>query len=95
MDATGDAAAVLALEPDCVVHTAMADHRLPEALADLERILRAGANVVSSGPVFLQYPEGVVPAEMTDPLRRGAAARACRCGSTASTPVSPTTGSRS
>ena len=47
----------------------MADHRLPEALADLEKILRAGANVVSSGPVFLQYPEGVVPAEMTDPLR--------------------------
>ena len=33
--ATGDAAEVLALRPDCVVHTAMADHRLPEALADL------------------------------------------------------------
>ncbi len=70
--ATDDAEAVLALEPDCVVHTAMADNRLPEALADLEKILRAGANVVSSGPVFLQYPEGVVPAEMTDPLRDAA-----------------------
>ncbi len=70
--ATDDADALFALRPDCVVHTAMADNRLPEALADLERILRAGANVVSSGPVFLQYPEGVVPAEMTDPLRAAA-----------------------
>jgi 2,4-diaminopentanoate dehydrogenase len=70
--ATGDAQELFALEPDCVVHTAMADHRIPEALADLERILRAGANVVSSGPVFLQYPDGVVPASMTDPLREAA-----------------------
>jgi 4-hydroxy-tetrahydrodipicolinate reductase len=30
--------------------------------------------VVSSGPVFLQYPEGVVPAAMTDPLRHAAEA---------------------
>src|ERR1700690_1212551 len=34
--------ALFALPPDCFVHTAMADHRLPEALADLEKILRAG-----------------------------------------------------
>jgi 4-hydroxy-tetrahydrodipicolinate reductase len=47
----------------------MADHRLPEALADLERILRSGTNVVSSGPVFLQYPKGVVPDAMVEPLR--------------------------
>jgi hypothetical protein len=70
--ATDDVDALFALRPDCVVHTAMADHRIPEALADLEKILRAGINVVSSGPVFLQYPEGVVPAEMTDPLRDAA-----------------------
>ncbi|HVA04385.1 MAG TPA: hypothetical protein VMU64_11655 [Acidimicrobiales bacterium] len=70
--ATDDADALFALAPDCVVHTAMADHRLPEALADLERILRSGTNVVSSGPVFLQYPEGVVSPEMTDPLRHAA-----------------------
>ena len=44
-------------EPDCIVHTAMADDRLGEAVADLERFLAAGINVVSSGPVFLQYPE--------------------------------------
>jgi 4-hydroxy-tetrahydrodipicolinate reductase len=54
--ATNDAAALLALEPDCILHTAMADDRLFEAIADLERFLRAGCNVVSSGPVFLQYP---------------------------------------
>src|SRR5512136_1282132 len=46
--ATDDADALLALRPDCVVHTAMADDRIFEALADLERLLASGANVVSS-----------------------------------------------
>ena len=54
---TSDVDALLALRPDCIVHTAMADDRLGEAVADLERFLAAGINVVSSGPVFLQYPE--------------------------------------
>jgi 2,4-diaminopentanoate dehydrogenase len=54
--ATSDTDALLALRPDCIVHTAMADDRLGEALADLERFLSAGINVVSSGPVFLQFP---------------------------------------
>ncbi|HEU5006251.1 MAG TPA: hypothetical protein VFT67_04710 [Jatrophihabitantaceae bacterium] len=71
--ATDDADALLALEPDCIVHAAMADNRLPEAIADLQRFLEAGINVVSSGPVFLQYPEGTVPAEVTDPIRAAAA----------------------
>jgi 4-hydroxy-tetrahydrodipicolinate reductase len=71
--ATNDADALLALEPDCIVHAAMADNRLPEAIADLQRFLEAGINVVSSGPVFLQYPEGTVPAEVTDPIRAAAA----------------------
>jgi 2,4-diaminopentanoate dehydrogenase len=53
---SNDVGALLALEPDCIVHTAMADDRMGEALADLERFLAAGINVVSSGPVFLQYP---------------------------------------
>jgi 4-hydroxy-tetrahydrodipicolinate reductase len=72
--ATDDAEALLALEPDCIVHTAMADHRLHEAIADLARFLRAGVNVVSSGPVFLQFPEGVVGPELVQPLRDAAAA---------------------
>ncbi len=58
--ATNDVEAIIALEPDCVVNTAMADDRLFEAMADLERLLRAGINVVASGPVFLQFPAGPV-----------------------------------
>lgn len=73
IEATQDADTLLALEPDCIVHTAMADHRLPEAVADLERFLRAGINVVSSGPVFLQFPDGTAPDEMVLPLREAAA----------------------
>ncbi|SNS27903.1 diacylglycerol kinase [Actinomadura mexicana] len=72
--ATGDAEALLALRPDCVVYTSMADVRLMEAIDDLCRILRAGVNVVSSSPVFLQFPDGVVPAAMSDPVREAAAA---------------------
>ncbi len=53
---SGDVDALLALQPDCIVHTAMADDRIFEALADLERFLAAGINVVSSSPVMLQYP---------------------------------------
>ncbi len=70
--ATDDADALLALEPDCIVHTAWADDRLFEALDDLVRLLRAGVNVVSSSPVFLQYPDGVVPESMSDPVRQAA-----------------------
>ena len=54
--ATNDVDALLALGPDVVVHTAMADHRLMEAIADMQRILRAGVNVVSSGPGLPPVP---------------------------------------
>lgn len=70
--ATTDAEALLALEPDCIVHTAMADHRLLEAIDDLAGFLRRGIDVVSSGPVFLQYPYGVVDDEMFEPVRSAA-----------------------
>jgi 4-hydroxy-tetrahydrodipicolinate reductase len=70
--ATNDADALLALEPDCIVHTAWADDRLFEALDDLARLLRAGVNVVSSSPVFLQFPDDVVPESMSDPVRQAA-----------------------
>jgi 4-hydroxy-tetrahydrodipicolinate reductase len=72
--ATDDVDAVLALKPDVVVHTAMADDRLFEALEDLQRILRTEANVVSSGPVFLQYPYGVVDEGMITPVQEAALA---------------------
>jgi len=71
--ATNNADELLALQPDCVVYTAMADDRLMEAIEDLTRILRAGINVVSSSPVFLQFPDGVIPDEMIEPIRRAAA----------------------
>jgi len=68
--ASSNADALLALRPDCIVHTAMADDRLGEALTDLERFLSAGINVVSSGPVFLQYPAADDP--MARPLQLAA-----------------------
>jgi 4-hydroxy-tetrahydrodipicolinate reductase len=46
----------------------MADNRLIEALEDIQGLLRAGLNVVSSGPVFLQYPFGVVDDSMIRPV---------------------------
>lgn len=59
--AVNDLDAVLATKPDCVVYCAMGDTRLPEAMADVMRILAAGINVVGSSPGLLQYPWGVMP----------------------------------
>src|SRR5699024_12315275 len=42
-------------------HTAMTDNRIFEAVQDLVFFLENGINVVSSGPVLLQYPWGVLP----------------------------------
>jgi hypothetical protein len=66
--ATNDAQALFDLKPDAIVHTAMADHRLFEALGDMQEMLKAGINVLSSGPVFLQYPYGVVDDGMITPI---------------------------
>jgi hypothetical protein len=74
VSATNDVEEVLALRPDVVVHSAMADNRLMEALEDLQRLLRAGVNVISSGPVFLQYPYGVVDDSMIAPVQEAALA---------------------
>ena len=61
---------LLALQPDCIVHTAMTDAD-PFAAVDLfEKFLAAGINVVSSGPVFLQYPHGIIPDDMVERLRK-------------------------
>ncbi len=70
--ATNDKQALIDLKPDCIVHTAWADDRLMEAIADLCDFLRAGINVVSSSPVFLQFPRGVAPDEMIDPIEEAA-----------------------
>src|SRR6478752_5088427 len=70
--ATTDLDEILAAKPDCAVYTALADHRLPDALEDYRRILAAGVNVVGSGPVFLQYPWEVIPPELIDPIETAA-----------------------
>jgi hypothetical protein len=62
--ATSDTEALLALRPDCIVHTAMTDDRVFEAIDDLVTFLEHGVNVVSSGPVVLQYPFGILPDDM-------------------------------
>ncbi|MCD4532665.1 diacylglycerol kinase [Nocardioides sp. cx-169] len=73
--ATRDRDALLALRPDAIVHTAMADDRVLECIADLVSFVEAGIDVVSSGPVLLQWPEGILPPEMLTRIDD-----ACRAG---------------
>ncbi len=61
--ASTDRDAVLATQPDCIVHCAMTDDRMFEAIDDLIGFLEAGINVVSSGPVILLYPNPALPDE--------------------------------
>ena len=85
--ATNDKEALYALEPDCIVHTAMVDDRIFEAIADLTEMVERGINVVSSGPVLLLLPEGARPRRPRRRDRRRPARRpAPACTSTASTP---------
>ncbi len=59
---------LVALRPDVVVHTAMTDADPFAAVELFRELLAAGINVVSSGPVFLQFPHGVIPDEMVAQL---------------------------
>src|SRR3984893_3132940 len=61
LTAVNDLDALLATRPECVVYCAMGDTRLPEAMADVMRVLAAGINVGGSSPGLLQYPWGVMP----------------------------------
>ncbi|MFL6023135.1 MAG: diacylglycerol kinase [Marmoricola sp.] len=56
--ATNDKEALFALEPDVIVHSAMTDDRIFDALEDLIEMVERGVNVVSSGPVVLTFPDG-------------------------------------
>lgn len=66
--ATTDRDALIALKPDAILHTAMADDRVFECIEDLFGFVEAGINVVSSGPVLLQWPDKILPPEMLDRL---------------------------
>lgn len=66
--ATTDADELLALAPDCIVHGAMTDDRVFEAIEDLTGFIRAGVNVVSSGPVILLARDGTLPPEMIEQI---------------------------
>ena len=66
--AIDDLDAAIALQPDCAVYCALAEVRFFESLADLQKILAAGINVVSSSPATLVYPYGLLPDSMIDPL---------------------------
>ena len=54
--ATNDADALLALDADVVCYCSGADSRLFEAIADYEKILRSGKNLVSTSLPFLTHP---------------------------------------
>ena len=57
---TNDRDALLALRPDCIVHAAATDDRVPEAIEDLI-IRRGGHQCGVEGPVILQFPYDVLP----------------------------------
>lgn len=56
--ATNDKQALYDLKPDAVLHSAMTDDRIFDALEDLVEIVEQGINVISSGPVVLTFPDG-------------------------------------
>ncbi len=68
--ATTDRDELIALAPDCIVHGAMTDDRVFEAIEDLTGFIRAGVNVVSSGPVILVHPQGALPDEMIEGIHQ-------------------------
>ena len=56
LTATNDAAALIALAPDCVVYAASGPERDAGAVPDYVRLLEAGINVVSTTSTSLVYP---------------------------------------
>ncbi|MEV0708734.1 NAD(P)H-dependent amine dehydrogenase family protein [Nocardia aurea] len=54
--ATDDVDALIALRPDCVVYTALAETRPMEAIEELSKILAAGIDVVGTSFVWMAAP---------------------------------------
>lgn len=72
--ATHDADALVSLDADCVVYTAVGETRVREAAAEIARLLRSGKNVVSTSMMNLIHPPSASP-KLTGPL-----SDACREG---------------
>lgn len=72
--ATGDVDALIALEPDCVVYTALGETRPLEAVEDIATYLAAGINVVGTSLVWLVTPQHA------DEWLRGPLETACKAG---------------
>lgn len=66
--AVGSLTEALALAPECVVYCAIGETRFFEALEEVKACLEAGANVVTSSPVPLIYPWGLLPDSMIEPV---------------------------
>ncbi len=71
--ATNDAAALLALDADCVCYAVQGETRIRETIDELARILAAGKNVVNTAIVSLCYPDA-------SPKLRDRLAAACAQG---------------
>lgn len=72
--ATDEIDALIALEPDCVVYTALGETRPMEALEQMSRFLSAGINVVGTSMVWLVTPR------QADDWLRGPLEEACAKG---------------
>lgn len=72
--ATDDVDALVALQPDCVVYTALGETRPMEAIEEMSKLLAAGINVVGTSMIWL-----VTPRQADDWLRRPLE-RACAAG---------------
>lgn len=72
--ATGDADALIALAPDCVVYAASGPERDGAAVPDYVRLLTAGINVVSTSSTSLVHPPSYFAADWRDQLEAAAEA---------------------
>jgi 2,4-diaminopentanoate dehydrogenase len=70
--ATGDAEALIALRPDCVVYAASGPDRDAGAVPDYVRLLEAGINVVSTTSTSLIYPPAYYAPQWRDQLAAAA-----------------------
>lgn len=72
--ATDDIEALIALQPDCVVYTALGETRPMEAIEEMSRLLAAGIDVVGTSMVWL------VAAHQADDWLRVPLEQACAAG---------------